>query len=272
MSVHRKESPELYPVSLGIKDDDGNYHLIEASRSLAKQLRLWAEATRHLGEELPIISPISSVTLTHKHLGHIDGIGQFGREVMGYKSNSIRLLAGKKVIQDLEEKSYLEPFASEVISNGSKVTLGKGLALEFLRVPHREQECSETYGIVVRGNKKSILFLPDHDTYKETLSYQKHTSLKEWLRSLQIDVALLDGTFFTVEEVAKRRSDATGIPHPPICESLDLLKQRDVEIDPEVIFVHLNHTNPVIDDETKRQEIKQLGWDIGNQGHHVWEI
>lgn len=272
MAVHCKKSPELYPVSLGIKDDDGNYHLIEASRLLGKQLRLWAEATRHLGEELPIISPISSVTLTHKHLGHVDGIGQFGREVMGYRTRSIRLITGERVIKVLEQKSYLEPFAPEVISNGSKVTLGKGLTLEFLRVPHREEECSETYGVIVRGNKKSIFFLPDHDTYEETLSYHKCETLKEWLRSLQIDIALLDGTFFTIEEVAKRRSDAAGIPHPPICESLDLLKERDAEIDPEVIFVHLNHTNPVIDDESKRQEIKELGWDIGNQGHHVWEI
>mmetsp|Transcript_1600 Transcript_1600/g.2920 ORF Transcript_1600/g.2920 Transcript_1600/m.2920 type:complete len:298 (+) Transcript_1600:94-987(+) len=272
MAVHRKELPELYPVSLGIKDDDGNYHLIEASRSLGKQLRLWAESTRDLGEELPIISPISSVTLTHKHLGHIDGIGQFGREVMGYKSRSIRLIAGERVINDLEEKSYLEPFIPEVISNGSKVTLAKGLILEFLRVPHREEECSETYGIIVRGHKRSILFLPDHDTYEETLSYHKHASLKEWLRSLHIDVALLDGTFFTLEEVANRRSDAAGIPHPPISVSLSLLKERDAEIDPEVIFVHLNHTNPAIDNESKRQEIKHLGWDIGSQGHHVWEI
>lgn len=272
MAVHSNESPELYPVSLGIKDDDGHYHLIEASRSLAKQLRLWAVATRHLGENLPVISPISSITLTHKHLGHIDGIGQFGREVIGYKSQSIRLIAGKTVIEDLEKKSYLDPFSPEVVSNGSAVILGKGVTLEFLRVPHREQECSETYGIVVRGEKKSILFLPDHDTYLETLDYHKQTDIKEWLRSIQIDIALLDGTFFTVEEVAKRRSDAKGIPHPPISESLHLLGERNKDVDPQVIFVHLNHTNPVIDDDSKRQEITRLGWEVGSQGGHVWEI
>jgi pyrroloquinoline quinone biosynthesis protein B len=272
MAVHRKESPELYPVSIGIKDDDGKYHLIEATRSLSRQLRLWAEATQAFGEDLPIISPISSITLTHTHLGHIDGIGQFGREVIGYQSRSIRLIAGQRVIEDIERKSYMEPFDPEIISDGSKVHLGKGVMLEFHRVPHREQECSETYGIVIRGSKKSILFLPDHDTYQETLDYHKKLTIKEWLKSMLIDIALLDGTFFTIEEVAKRRSDAKGIPHPPITESLKLLNQRDEKNDPEIFFVHLNHTNPVIDDESKRQEIRQKGWDIGIQGQHVWDI
>lgn len=37
MDVHNGNSKELFPVALGITDDDGKYHLIEASRSLARQ-------------------------------------------------------------------------------------------------------------------------------------------------------------------------------------------------------------------------------------------
>jgi len=235
------------------------------------RLRLWAKSTSHLGEKLPIISPISSVTLTHIHLGHVDGIGQFGREVMGASNGSIKLISSKPVIDEMKKKSYLEPFSPEAITNGSKVELGKGVSLEFWRVPHREHEIGETYGIVVRGEKKSILFLPDHDTYKETLDYHKMATIKDWLKSISVDVALLDGTFFTVDEVAGRRSDAQGIPHPPIAESIALLGKRIEGIDPEIIFIHLNHTNTVIDDEMKRLQIQELGWKIGVQGT-VWEI
>jgi len=271
MDVHMGKSPELYPVSLGIKDASGKYHLIEASRTLPKQLRLWAESTRHLGESLPVISPISSVTLTHLHLGHVDGIGQFGREVIGSQQGSIRLISGQHVIDDLEQKSYLHPFTAEVIANGSKAVLGDGVTLEFLRVPHREEECSETYGIVVRGKKKSILFLPDHDTYIETLDFHDMGTLRHWFHSISVDIVLLDGTFFTVEEVAGLRSDHSDIPHPTISESLKLLGRRNDE-DPDIIFIHLNHTNPVINQESKEREVVEaLNWNIGKQGQ-VWMI
>ena len=271
MDVHMDKSPELYPVSLGIKDASGKYHLIEASRTLPKQLRLWAESTRHLGESLDVISPISSVILTHLHLGHIDGIGQFGKEVIGSRQGSIRLISGQHVIDDLGQKSYLDPFTPEVITNGSKIVLGDGVALEFLRVPHREEECSETYGIVVRGKKKSILFLPDHDTYADTLKYHNMDSLRQWFRTISVDIVLLDGTFFSVDEVAGRRSDHSGIPHPTISESLNLLGRKN-DADPDLIFIHLNHTNPVINENSKqRKVVEELKWDVGKQGQ-VWMI
>jgi pyrroloquinoline quinone biosynthesis protein B len=210
------------------------------------------------------------VTLTHHHLGHVDGIGLFGREVMGKPNKSIRLISSKAVIDDLEKKSFLDPFAPEIISNGSHVELGKGVSLEFHRVPHRECELGETYGIIVRGKQNNIFFLPDHDTYLETLNYHKKNSIREWLKSLEVDVALIDGTFFTLEEISGERSDSKGIPHPTISESMALLGKR-VEDDPDIIFIHLNHTNPVIDDEMERLEIEELGWKIGSQGQ-VWII
>ena len=266
MDVHMGKSEEQYPVSLGIKDDDGKYHIIEASRTLGRQLRLWAESTRSLGEEKPICGPIQSVTLTHLHLGHVDGVGLFGTEVMGCRQGSIRLISGKRVIEDMEKKSYLKPFTPEIINNGSKVAIGAGVDLEFVRVPHREEECSETYGIIVRGKEKSIFFLPDHDTYDETLKFHAAKSIKEWLCSLEVDVALLDGTFFTVSEVAGRRKDVNGIPHPPIAESLEKLGMRDEENDPEIYFIHINHTNPVLDNQSNRDEIHNLKWGLGEQG------
>jgi pyrroloquinoline quinone biosynthesis protein B len=215
------------------------------------------------------VSAIKSVSLTHLHLGHVDGLGLFGREVMG-RSN-IRLLGSKPVLDELRKRSLLEPFAPEVITNASKVLLGRGVSLEFHRVPHRDHEVGETHAIIVRGAEKSILFLPDHDTWSETLGLYKMDSIRAWLKHLSVDIALLDGTFFTVEEVAGRRGDAKGIPHPPVSESLDLLGKRMNGIDPEIFFIHLNHTNPIIDDPEKQKLVEELGWHIGAQGDK-WEI
>lgn len=271
MDVLNGKKQELFPVALGITDDDGKYHLIEASRTLSRQLHLWSKSISCVGVEVPVISEIASLTLTHHHLGHIDGIGLFGKEVMGKPQKSIRLIAGKAVIDKLEAKSYLDPFYTDVISNSSKIKLGRGVSLEFYRVPHRECEKRETYGIVVRGNERSIFFLPDHDSYEETLAYQNKESIRDWLHNLNVDVVLIDGTFFTLEEISVKRIDSKGIPHPTISESLEKLGKRNEKDDPEIFFIHLNHTNPVIDDVNKRHQIEKLGWGIGKQGQS-WTI
>ena len=249
--------------------------------SFFTRLHIWAKSTSHLNSNLLTVSDISSVTLTHLHLGHVDGIGQFGREVIGASPHSIRLLAGQAVLDELNKRSsQMDPFESIVIKNKSRVKLGKGVSLEFCRVPHREQECGETYGIIIELEPTStndnssddptrFLFLPDHDSYSETLEYHKCKTIRAFLKKLSIDVALLDGTFFTIEEVAVRREDARGIPHPPIEESLNLLGERKT-CDPEIVFIHFNHTNPVIDRKEKRHEIEELGWRVGLQGM-TWE-
>jgi pyrroloquinoline quinone biosynthesis protein B len=264
MDVHEGLAPELFPVSLGITDMDGCFHLVECSRVLAKQLHLWARSLQ-CPKGLKVVRQISSVSITHLHLGHVDGLGQFGREVMGCTPKSVRLIASEPVIEALGHRDVLDPFELDIIDDGSSVILGKGVRLEFHRVPHREEEGSPMHAIVIRGGKQSMLFLPDHDTYAETLEWTKMDSIRAWLQHLSIDICLLDGTFFTVEEVAGRRSDASGIPHPPISESLQLLGPKRAE-DAEIVFIHLNHTNPVIDDPETRGKVTELGWKIGEQG------
>jgi pyrroloquinoline quinone biosynthesis protein B len=245
--------------------------LIEASRTLSRQLFLWANALHgDKNNRMKIVGPISSISITHLHLGHIDGIGQFGREVIGSSPKSIKLIASKIVIEDLRRKSYLNPFVTEEIANGSKVTLGKGVSLEFIRVPHRDEEGGDMHAIIIHGKSRRILFLPDHDTYQQTLEFHKMSSLREWFQKLSVDVVLLDGTFFSLNEVAGTRSDYAGIPHPSIEQSLEILGRRQ-EADPEIVFVHINHTNPLIDDIEKQMMVQELGWTVGYQGQ-IWNV
>ncbi|MAK78441.1 MAG: hypothetical protein CL992_04130, partial [Euryarchaeota archaeon] len=75
----RKE-PNLvrFPVALGIKGTDSSFHLVEASREMARQFDIWASVGGFTGD-------LSSLCLTHAHFGHVDGLGLFGKEVMGAK-------------------------------------------------------------------------------------------------------------------------------------------------------------------------------------------
>lgn len=245
--------------------------MIEASRTLSRQLFLWTKALSDGNDHIfKVVGPISSLSITHLHLGHVDGIGQFGKEVMGSPPKSIKLIASKTVIEDLRQKSYLTPFVTDEISNGSKVAIGKGVSLEFIRVPHRDEEGSDMHAIIIDGETRRILFLPDHDTYQQTLEFHKTSSLREWFKKLSIDVVLLDGTFYTFDEVVGTRSDYSGIPHPSIEQSLEILGRRQ-EADPEVVFVHINHTNPLLDDAEKQKKVQDLGWMVGYQGQ-TWDV
>ena len=63
-----------HPVALGVTDGRGGRHLFEATRALSAQLDLWASAD---GGPL---DKLDSIWLTHGHLGHVEGLGQFGCE------------------------------------------------------------------------------------------------------------------------------------------------------------------------------------------------
>ena len=71
-----------FPVALGIIDEDGNQHLIEASRTMGDQFELWHSNGLKRGN-------LVSLSITHAHLGHIDGLGLFGREVMAVNELSL---------------------------------------------------------------------------------------------------------------------------------------------------------------------------------------
>ena len=276
ISVHNQQSDELFPVSLGIEDDDGKYHLIEASRTMAKQFFLWSSSSSSSQKCCNVVSPITSVTLTHLHLGHVDGLGQFGREVMG--KQDVRLYVSEKVLSALQKRGpILEPFDPYIIpkDKNNTIQLGKGVTLEFYPVPHRDMEGQgDTHAIVIRGEKRSILFLPDHDTWNQTLALHQESSIRSFLSSLKVDVALIDGTFWSYEELGTTHRDFSTIPHPPITQTLKLLgkKKQQPGIDPDIFFIHFNHTNPILDSNSPFQsQVESLGWKIGRQGMS-WEI
>ena len=114
----RHDNPILrrHPVACGIMGSDESMHLIEASRALPDQMRLWADSLGKQG----VVRP-DSLSLTHVHIGHVDGIGQFGKEVMGL-INKIKATYGNDVpppIQKLESDAMKaankEGFASSPV-------------------------------------------------------------------------------------------------------------------------------------------------------------
>ena len=236
------------PVSLAVQTMNGTTLLVEATRDLGRQLRM-------------IDNPsIDHLFITHAHLGHVDGLGLFGRETMSARhiqlhcSPSMRaLIETTPAWNQLMQQNVFE------FSEFPRVEIDD-VVVEFIQVPHRA-ELSDMHAIIIRGSEKSLLFLPDHDSWVETLESHGCESIRAFLQKFSIDVALLDGTFWSGGELQGR--DMSVVPHPTVEESLKRLGTRRAE-DPELHFIHLNHTNPLYDLNSEAyNQVKQSGWSIG---------
>ncbi len=258
MVAMKDESKRLHPVSCIIRGSDGSIHLIEATRAIASQLGI-AAISLEVGTS---VTP-DSVCLTHAHLGHIDGLGQFGKEAMGL--DGVTLFASNSVIRVLNDRGLSKPFrANEVVAGIAFAPSAEcGFEFKFVRVPHRDED-SDTHAIIIIGPQYSLLFLPDHDDWDETLKMVGHEGIREWLMALDIDYALVDGTFWNANELGGR--DMSQVPHPTISDSLNRLGDRD-KGDPNISFIHLNHTNPALDPESEQTEqLASTGWSVAEQG------
>jgi len=257
MAAHAEPSLRRHPVACGVRGSNGSLHLIEASRSLPDQMRLWATALGAEGVARP-----DSVSLTHVHLGHIDGLGQFGNEAMG--CSGLPLFASPSVLETLAKREALGPFsAMEVVPMECFAPNEDcGFGMEFVPVPHRDEH-ADTHAVVIRGPSRSVLFLPDHDDWAQTLGKHGASSIRQWLSDLGVDIALLDGSFWDPSELSGR--DMSEIPHPTVTETLARLGEW-VEGDAEIHFIHLNHSNPLLGPGSEVEELSDLGWQVASQG------
>lgn len=249
-----------FPVSLGISDNEGGMHLIEATRALPEQLKIWANAC---GLDSPVRP--DSVLLTHAHLGHIEGIGQFGKEAMGCQN--LRLVASDSVISILQKRNLMHPFVRADYTPEGKPNLEQGgVRFDFIPVPHRD-DTSDTHAILISGEKKRVLFLPDHDDWEQTLESVGYSNPNDWFQALGATHVLLDATFWNGDELSGR--DMTEVPHPTVEDTLERVRNGALG-GPEIILIHLNHTNPLNNpDSPQSRLIGVAGHSIGRRG---WRI
>jgi len=127
-------------------------------------------------------------------------------------------------------------------------------------VPHRD-EFSETVGYRIDGPNKSAIFIPDIDKWSDW-----QTDLSELVKT--VDYALLDATFFADGELPGR--DMSKIRHPFVTESMEVLKNLSREERKKVWFIHMNHTNPLLNpDSNESQRVRSEGFNIATQGKRL---
>ncbi len=81
-------------------------------------------------------------------------------------------------------------------------------------------------------------------------------------------MAILDGTFFSPDELPGR--DIGTIGHPLITHSMDLLEPLVRERGLRVYFSHLNHSNPALfPGSEQRKRVEQRGFRILDEEQRI---
>jgi pyrroloquinoline quinone biosynthesis protein B len=61
--------------------------------------------------------------------------------------------------------------------------------------------------------------------------------------------------------------DMSKIPHPFVSETMDTLKELSTQDRNKVWFIHLNHTNPLLDRNSKQSKfVRSEGFNIASEG------
>ncbi|GAB1444947.1 hypothetical protein MASR2M41_05960 [Flammeovirgaceae bacterium] len=188
------------------------------------------------------------IFITHAHIGHYTGLMYLGKEAADTRGINVYAMPRmKEFIETNGPWSQLvshKNIAIKQIDNEQPISLSENLSVTPLLVPHRD-EYAETVGYIIKGPNKSALFIPDIGKWEK---WEKN--IIEEVK--KVDYAFLDATFYSGDEIDTR--DISQIPHPFIVESLEKFNGLDSQEKNKIIFIHFNHTNPVINpasDETK---------------------
>ena len=242
-------------VSLGLIDPETNQkYMFEATPNFPEQLfALESEAPGNRFE-------LAGIFLTHAHIGHYAGLMFLGHEVIG--ASDVPVYAMPRMSHFLATNgpwSQLVDFRNIILKplqDNQTQAFGRIRVTPFL-VPHRD-EYSETVGYRIDGPNRSAVFIPDIDKWSDW-----QTDLSELVKT--VDYALLDATFFADGELPGR--DMSKIRHPFVTESMEALKNLSREERQKVWFIHMNHTNPLLNpDSSESQRVRSEGFNIATQG------
>ncbi len=206
---------------------------------------------------------LAGIFLTHAHIGHYAGLMFLGHEVIG--ASNVPVYAMPRMSEFLSTNgpwSQLVNFKNIILQplqNQRTQDFGNIKVTPFL-VPHRD-EFSETVGYRIDGPNKSAIFIPDIDKWSDW-----QTDLAELVKT--VDYALIDATFFADGELPGR--DMSVIRHPFVSESMKVLKDLPAEERNKVWFIHMNHTNPLLDlDSVESQQVLSAGYNIATEGKRL---
>ncbi|MDC0878993.1 MBL fold metallo-hydrolase [Flavobacteriaceae bacterium] len=250
---------EHYTTSIAVVNSDlKKYILFEATPDITFQLN---NLKKNIFDEFLLPE---SIYITHAHIGHYTGLMYFGREALGAKDLMVKVLPRmSNFLQNNGPWSQLVDINNikiKEINFGSSTKELANIDITPVKVPHRD-EYSETAGYIIKGKNKKALFIPDIDKWEK------------WDRDLsqlakEFDFLLIDATFYDSKEINR---DISEIPHPLVTETIDLLSGLNTENRSKVYFIHMNHTNMMLDPNSELSKlITSKGFNIARLGQKLY--
>ena len=258
---------------LAIRDSGSAWWLLNASPDLREQIL----STRALApERFPRSTGVSAVILTSAEVDSVVGLLHL-REFQPFRifaTPSVKriLLEENRIFRALERakppviwedipRDAWFPFGPGTSGGGElrcrAVNVGGGYpdyVSESLRRNLPPEEA--VIGLVFADGKKQMLYAP-------SLSGQK-AEWKSWARSS--DLCFLDGTFWNERELIDAgigSKTAREIGHIPLSGADGLLEQFPDAGRSRRVLIHLNNTNPVLDeDSAEYRHVRAKGWEI----------
>jgi pyrroloquinoline quinone biosynthesis protein B len=257
--LHR-EGRGRYVASLALVEPGaGRFYLVDATPDLTRQVDLITDPA--FRERAADRRPFDGIFLTHAHIGHYTGLAVLGKEGMGIGDTPVYCTEAMAAFLRTNAPWSLMVAESRILPTplvGDRWhRIDERLEAMLLAVPHRD-ELADTVAFVFRGPGGTLLYLPDINAW----------SL--WERDVAevvagVDVALLDGSFWSLDELPGRSIEE--VPHPLMRGTMDLLQDVVDRREARVVFTHLNNTNPALDDGgPEAREVARRGFELAREG------
>ena len=246
--------------SLAIFDIEANkIFFIDATPDIRPQTKLVMNMRRP--KKSPQKFAPDGVLLTHAHIGHYTGLMFYGYEAQS--TDELPVYCSRRMAEFLSTNGpwsqlvSLKNIVLRTIEPEKAFHLTRRLSVTAFRVPHRD-EYSDTFGFKIKGSQGALLYIPDIRSWEAW-----DLSVVEEVK--KVSDALLDGTFYSADELPSR--DLSSIGHPLISHSMQVLKDIAKEGKTRIFFTHLNHSNLALDPEGEpRKNIEEQGFHLPSDG------
>lgn len=249
------DQPRLSPACLAIVDPIADQRfLIDATPDIGAQLAM----LDHIAPDVGAGRVLDGVLLTHAHMGHYTGLVHLGREALALPKVPVHTSERMAdfLLANSPWKELVDHGHVDIVRFDTTFPLTPSISVRAIPVLHRD-ELSDTVCFVIEGPNRRVLWLPDIDSWDGW-----DVDIVELVAS--VDVAYVDGTFFDDGELER---DMSAIPHPRVVDTVRRVTDLDPPLADRVRFVHLNHTNPaLVDDSAARAFVEAAGMALASEG------